>query len=184
MASFNPILKPVLEAGAALLSRDRLPQLDGRLSFNNLQHPVEILRDRWGIPHIFAESVHDLLFAQGFVHAQDRLWQMDFNRRLVAGRLAEVLGVEALSVDRWIRVLGLRRVSDQEAGLLDQGLQGLLEAYANGVNARIAQGHFPVEFMLLGYQPEPWSAVDSLSWSKMIAWMLSGNWESELMRAA
>lgn len=178
------ILKPVIETGAHLLSHGSLPRLDGEISVLGLENPVEILRDRWGIPHIYAQSIHDLLFAQGYVHAQDRLWQMDINRRLVAGRMAEVLGEEALPIDRWIRVLGLRRATLADEQKLSDQERDLLNAYAAGVNARIAEGHFPIEFTLLSYHPEPWKGIDSLSWSKMMSWGLSGNWESELLRAA
>ena len=135
-----------------------------------------------GCTAYFAENTCDLFFAQGFVHAQDRLWQMDFNRRLAAGRLAEVLGNLALPVDRWLRILRLRRTAEMEPALLQPETIQLLQAYADGVNARIEQGKLPVEFFILGYRPEPWTPVDSLSWSKMLAWGLSGNWESELLR--
>jgi penicillin amidase len=183
MFTLDQLVGPIVGAGLTWLSRDSFPQVDGRLPMEGLQKPVRILRDAWGVPHIFAETLRDLMFAQGYVHAQDRLWQMDFSRRLVAGRLAEVAGTLALAVDRWLRILGLRRVSEQEPALLDPQTHDLLEAYAAGVNARIAQGRLPVEFFLLGYRPEPWTLVDSLSWSKMLAWGLSGNWESELLRA-
>ncbi len=183
MFSLDHLVKPILGAGLSWLSRDSFPQTDGSLEMKGLQNPVRIHRDAWGVPHIYAETLHDLVFAQGYVHAQDRLWQMDFSRRLVAGRLAEVAGAMAVPVDRWLRILGMRRVSEQEPALLDPETQDLLGAYSAGVNARIAERRFPVEFFLLGYRPEPWTPVDSLSWSKMVAWGLSGNWESELLRA-
>jgi penicillin G amidase len=182
MFSFDQLFGPIIGNGFAWLSRDSFPQFEGSLKLEGLQKPVRIYHDAHGVPHIYAENLTDLLFAQGFVHAQDRLWQMDFNRRLVSGRLAEIAGSLALSVDRWLRILGLRRVSEQEPELLDPASLALLDAYAQGVNARIAQGRLPIEFFLLGYRPEPWSPVDSLSWSKMVAWGLSGNWESELLR--
>jgi penicillin amidase len=144
---------------------------------------VDIIRDRWGIPHIYAETTHDLMFAQGFVHAQDRLWQMDFQRRLVAGRLSEVMGAQTVPVDRWLRVLGMRRVAEREVALLGADVHASLEACAAGVNVRIAQGRLPVEFTLLRYQPEPWQVADTLSWIKMMSWMLSVNWETEILRA-
>jgi penicillin amidase len=108
---------------------------------------------------------------------------MDFNRRLVAGRLSEVIGEVTLPVDRWLRILGLRRVSSQEADLVSPETRANLEAYAAGVNARIAQGRLPIEFKLLRYQPEAWTLVDSISWLKYMSWSLSVNWESELLRA-
>ncbi|MCL4559950.1 MAG: penicillin acylase family protein [Chloroflexi bacterium] len=159
-----------------------MPRTSGTLHIDGLHEPVEILHDHWGIPHIYAGNLPDLLFSQGFVHAQDRLFQMDFNRRLVAGRLAEVMGPVAAPVDRWIRTLGLRRAADQEPGLLDQDMQSLLEAYVAGINAYISRRRFPIEFTILGYQPEKWTVVDSLSWPKLMSWGLSENWETEILR--
>src|SRR5512143_3126969 len=94
---------PVL--GTHWLLRQPKPRYEGSLGAKGLSAAVEILRDRWGVPHIYAESTPDVIFAQGFVHAQERLWQMDFNRRLVAGRLSEILGSIAVPVDRWMRTL-------------------------------------------------------------------------------
>ena len=169
--------------GYYFLLRRPLPKKSGALHMDGLMEPVEIQRDRWGVPHIYAQNAWDLMFAQGYIHAQDRLWQMDFNRRLVAGRLAEILGKVAVPLDGWMRILGMRRVSEKEINLINSETRAALEAYAAGVNARIQQDRLPVEFNLLRYQPEPWSVADSLSWSKMMAWTLSVNWESELLRA-
>jgi penicillin amidase len=173
-------------AGAGLhwLFRRPLPRTAGTVEIpTGLDSPVEIHRDRWGVPHIYAETEADLFFAQGYVHAQDRLWQMDFQRRLVSGRLAEVVGKVALPVDRWMRILGLRRISKQEAALLHGEALGLVEAYVEGVNERIAAGRLPAEFCLLRYRPETWTVTDSLCWIKMMSWALSVNWETELLRA-
>ncbi len=144
---------------------------------------VEIIRDEWGIPHIYAENREDLFFAQGFVHAQDRLFQLDFNRRLIAGRLSEILGELTLPLDRWMKTLTLRRVAEFEAAQLDPIYTAELSAYASGINAYIHRGKLPIEFTLLRYQPEDWIVADTLSWIKMMAWSLSVNWESELLRA-
>ncbi|MFC2031459.1 penicillin acylase family protein, partial [Chloroflexota bacterium] len=91
------------------LLRRPLPRTRGVLRFEGLDGEIEILRDPWGVPHIYASNSHDLFFAQGFVHAQDRLWQMELNRRIVAGRLSEVIGPRSVPVDRWVRTLGMRR---------------------------------------------------------------------------
>jgi len=173
----------LLNVGLAWVARRRRPTLQGRLKLHGLRAPVEVLRDDWGVPHIYASNDHDVLFAQGYVHAQDRLWQLDFNRRLVAGRLAEVLGPLALPLDRWMRILTIRRVAEREALLLGSTARAYLEAYAAGINAFIGQGRLPIEFTLLRYRPEPWSLADTLSWVKLIAWSLSVNWETELLRA-
>lgn len=174
----------LMSVGLTQLDRRRLPQTSGALRLPGLHGPAEVLRDRWGVPHIYAADTHDALFAQGFVHAQDRLWQMDFQRRLVAGRLSEILGQVTLPVDRWIRTIGMRRVAEQEAALLTGETRAAVEAYVAGVNAAIAQERLPIEFTLLRYRPEPWTPADSLSWAKMMSWSLSVNWEAELLRAA
>ena len=183
MSPAHTVLGPIVQAALRWLSRRRLPQTAGTLRLPGLEAAVEVVRDRWGVPHIYAESTHDLMVAQGFVHAQDRLWQMDFQRRLVAGRLAEVLGAVAAPVDRWFRTIGMRRVAEQEVSLIDAGVRADLEAYAAGVSSRIARGRLPVEFTLLRYRPEPWTVADTLSWIKMMSWDLSVNWETELLRA-
>jgi len=172
-------------AGAAyhLLVRRPLAQTEGSIRLPGLDAEVEIVRDRWGVPHIYAVGQRDLLFAQGFAHAQDRLWQMDFFRRLVAGRLSEVMGEVTLPVDRWVRTLSMRRVAEQEAQATAGEARSLIEAYAAGVNARIDQGRLPVEFTLLRYKPEPWTVADTLAWVKYMSWSLCVNWESELLRA-
>ncbi|HEX5079121.1 MAG TPA: penicillin acylase family protein, partial [Geminicoccaceae bacterium] len=119
------------------------------------------------------------------VHAQDRLWQMDFRRRVGSGRLAEVLGPAALPTDRFMRTLGLARAASASLAHLRPDTVVLLEAYAAGVNAYLAtrSGPLPLEFLILGYQPEPWTAVDSLVWMRVLALNLSGNWRDELLRA-
>jgi len=173
----------LLTLGTYWLLRQPRPRYQGRLILKGLSDSVEVFRDKWGVPHIYARSTHDLLFAQGFVHAQERLWQMDFNRRLVAGRLSEILGSVSLPLDRWIRTLTMRRVAEGEVALIDNENRSLIEAYADGVNACIEREPLPLEFRLLGYTPEPWIIADSLAWVKMMAWDLSVNWETEILRA-
>jgi penicillin amidase len=183
MSILQSLLGSVVHPALTLLSRTRLPLTQGSLRLNGLHAPVEVLRDGLGIPHIFARNTRDSLFAQGFVHAQDRLWQMDFNRRLVQGRLAELLGEGALGYDRSMRTLGLRQVAEQEATLMQAQYRQEMQAYCDGVNAGIAQNRLPVEFTVLGYRPEPWQIADSLAYNKLMSWTLSANWESELIRA-
>ena len=169
--------------GAYWLLGQPRPRYQGKLTLKGLFDSVEVLRDKWGVPHIYASSTHDVLFAQGFVHAQERLWQMDFNRRVVAGRLSEILGSASLPLDRWIRTLTMRRVAESEVELLDNEIISLIQAYADGVNACIEHEPLPLECRLLGYTPEPWIVADSLAWVKMMAWDLSVNWETEILRA-
>jgi penicillin G amidase len=110
----DQMIEPVIRRGVEWLSRNRLPQVDGPLQVSGLHAGVKVYRDRWGVPHIYAENDHDLFFAQGFVHAQDRFWQMEFQRRMTAGRLSEVAGSAALPVDRWMRIVGVRKVVERE----------------------------------------------------------------------
>jgi|688.fasta_scaffold08532_2 penicillin amidase len=190
------LLTPVLILVAAALATFALikgaePQLTGDLVLQagassgpgHLQAPVRIERDPHGIPTIIADSLNDATFALGFVHAQDRLWQMETHRRIGAGRLAEVFGEAALDNDRFLRAVGIRRAAQVQWERLAPASRELLQAYAAGVNEAIARTRvWPPEFLLLGARPEPWTPVDSLSWSLMMAWDLGGNWTTEMLR--
>jgi penicillin amidase len=141
------------------------------------------VRDQWGIPHIFAATDHDAFLALGYVHAQDRLWQMEMNRRIGAGRLSELLGEATLDIDKFQRTLGYYRAATSDYALLGERSRLALDAYAAGVNAWIAEGHLlPPEYLLLGAKPEPWTPIDSLVWEKMMSWDLGGDYEMELLR--
>jgi penicillin amidase len=166
------------------LLRRPLPQTSGSLQVQGISAPVEISRDRWGVPHITARTPEDLWFAQGFCHGQDRLWQMDFYRRVTSGRLSEIAGSEGLAVDRLVRTLGLRRVAEGEEADLDPALRVLLEAHCAGVNAAAGAAEaLPFEMQLLRLDFEPWRPVDMLALGKLLAFGLSTNWERELLRA-
>jgi len=169
--------------GGYLVLRQSLPQEEGEIRLAGLGKPVDVLRDRYGVPHITAASLGDAVYALGFVHAQDRLWQMEVNRRTAAGRLAEVFGEGALEADRFLRTLGVRRAAEANLQRLDAPTRELLERYADGVNAFLAtKPVLPVEYWLTGAAAEPWTPVDSLGWVKMMAWDLGGNWRNELLR--
>ena len=173
----------VLLAGGYLYLRQSLPQTAGEIRLAGLRAPAEILRDRYGIPHIFAASPEDASFALGFVHAQDRLWQMEMSRRIGAGRLSEIVGPGGLETDRFLRTLGVRRAAEANLRTLDAETRNLLEAYAAGVNAFLGTDPvLPPEFWLTGARPEPWQPADSVAWVKMMAWDLGGNWRDELLR--
>jgi penicillin amidase len=167
------------------LSRRRLPKIDGTLSLPGLHDEVEIIRDRWGVPHIYAKSSHDLFFAQGFVHAQDRLFQMEIHRRLATGKLSELFGELSLDTDRTVRTFGFHRLGQADGEFISQEMQDILQAYANGVNAFL--GHpgtkLPVEFTLLGHKPELWHLEDSMAFARVMIWQLSHAWYGEIVRA-
>jgi penicillin amidase len=178
------VLLLILGGIAYLFVRRSFPQVNGVLSVAGLQDRVEVYRDTWGVPHIYAKSEYDLFFAQGYVHAQDRLWQMEFNRRVGAGRLSEVLGEATLESDRFLRTIGLYRAAQADLEVLPEQVIGMLQAYADGVNAFIDthRDRLPLEFIMLGFTPEPWEPLDTVAWGKVMCMSLGGNWEHELLR--
>jgi penicillin amidase len=165
---------------------DSLPQLDGSVSIPGLSAPVTIQRDAHGVPHLRAASLDDLLLAQGFVTAQDRLWQMDSLRRHASGTLAEILGPDFLAHDRLQRTLLIRASADRALTTLPPDQLHLLERYAAGVNASIdlQRAHLPLEFRLLRYQPAPWTPRDSLLVGLVMFQDLTTSFPSELSREA
>jgi len=181
---FVAVLALCLVAGWLWL-RTSLPQTSGEIALPGLAGEVTIARDRLGIPAIRAGSKEDAWFALGFVHAQDRLFQMDMMRRNGQGRLAEVIGEKALPLDRKSRGLGLYRNALKSLPGLPPAVRAALEAYSRGVNAHLAsrRGALPPEFIVLGYTPEKWQPVDSLLWGRLMALWLSGNHFDELRRA-
>jgi len=156
--------------------RKRVPAAKGTQALRGLKARVQITRDRWGIPHIVADNDRDLFFGLGYATAQDRLFQLDFLRRKAAGRLAEVLGTEALESDILYRTVGLAKIADAEARQLPQETADLLDAYTAGINALIEtyRDNLPIEFDLLDYQPEPWRPTDSLVIEGEFRWYLTG----------
>src|SRR5215471_652704 len=174
-------------AGGAyfLLIYRPLPKTKGTLHLQGTHKPIEIITDRYGVPHIYAQNEDDLYFAQGFFHAQDRLWQMELNRRIASGRLSEIFGEIALETDKFARRLGMHRAANEAVKHISDHSKRILDAYAQGVNAYIKhnQNKLPLEFTILRFKPEPWQIEDSIQWSKMMAWNLAGNWETEVIRA-
>ncbi len=161
------------------------PTIDGDQRLLGLHERAEVLRDTYGVPHIFAANDHDLYFLQGYVTAQDRLWQLDIYRRAAAGRLAEVLGEPALESDRFMRTIGLSRAAALDRSAASAATLALLQAYADGVNKFLEQhgDSLPVEFLILGYKPAPWSVDDSLTVAKLQLYDAAGNYRQELLRA-
>ncbi len=174
-----------LVAAVALFYRHPLPKVNGRLHVAGLTEPVTVRRDSHGYVRIEATSIRDAVFAQGFVHAQDRLWQMELNRRVGSGRLAEIFGRMAVPADVFTRRLGLRRAAQSDLENLKPVEAELLEAYASGVNACLKEigWRLPLEFRLLGFTPQAWTVLDSLTWIQVMSMDLCANWEQELLRA-
>jgi len=170
--------------------RQPFPQTSGEISVPGLQGSVEVLRDAAGIPQVYADNAHDLFFAQGYVHAQDRFFEMDFRRHVTSGRLSELFGEQALETDMVVRTLGWRRVAERELAILDPDTRRYLDAYAAGVNAYIggkSGSDLSFEYAVLSltgpnYAPEPWKPADSLAWLKAMAWDLRSNMSDEITR--
>lgn len=161
-----------------------LPQTSGDIRVRGISGPVTIVRDRDGVAHITGTTDADAVFGLGFVHAQERLWQMEVQRRIGHARLSEIFGATTLQTDKFLRTLGVARAARSALERLDSETLAWLEAYTAGVNAFLATNPvLPPEFLILGVQPEPWQPIDSLVWAKMMAWDLGGNWSNELMRA-
>ncbi|WP_339097572.1 penicillin acylase family protein [Deinococcus sp. VB343] len=145
---------------------------------------VKVTRDAWGVPHIRARTDEDAVFALGYVHWQDRAWQMDFQRRVAQGRLSEVLGDATLNQDKFLRTWGFQRAAQSALPALAPRTRRLIAAYTAGVNAAMKSGKSALEFQILRYTPEAWTDVDSVSWSKLMAFDLGGNYEQEVIGAA
>jgi penicillin amidase len=170
--------------------RRPLPRTTGTVTLEALDAPVDVRRDAFGIPHVYADTAHDLFVAQGYVHAQDRFWEMDVRRHTTAGRLSELFGPDQVETDVFLRTMGWRRVAEQELDMLAPATVAMLEAYAEGVNAYLdgrRPGDIALEYSVLGlqrpgYTPEPWTPADSVAWLKAMAFDLRGNTDDERAR--
>jgi penicillin amidase len=181
------VLLAVLLLGSLgwLVVMSALPRLEGTLQFPSLVQSATIVRDDLGVPRISAANSHDAYFALGWVHAQDRMWQMEMTRRVGAGRLAELVGEAGLANDRFMRTLGLYALAERSLESLEPQTRAALDAYADGVNAWMKENRLrlPLDYVLLGARPEPWRAADSMVWQKLMALQLAGNWQDDLLRA-
>lgn len=179
------VLAATLVTAWGLVFLRPLPTIDGDQRLLGLHQRAEVLRDHYGVPHIFAADDHDMLFLQGYVTAQDRLWQMDVYRRAAEGRLAEIFGEPALDSDKEMRTIGLARAAKADLAVASAHALADLQAYADGVNKFLDQhgDGLPVEFLILGYRPEPWSPVDSLAIAKLQLHDAAGNYAQEILRA-
>lgn len=179
------LLSSLIALGGWFWLRAGLPAQSGEIVLPGLGHPVEILFDAAAVPTIRAADERDGAFALGYLHAENRLFQMEFMRRLASGRLAEVVGERALASDRYMRLFDFARLAETDFDRLPAAPRALLEAYARGVNAYLAshQGAWPPEFYLLRTRPEPWRPQDSLLWGRIMSLQLSTNWSDEWLRA-
>ncbi len=172
-------------------AQESFPQIDGEIQLAGLDGPVDVYRDSYGVPQIYATTQHDLFVAQGYIHAQDRFWQMDFWRHQGAGRLSELLGNATVGTDKFLRTLGWERIAKEELELLDAPSLAILQAYSEGVNAYLADkdgAALALEYAFLpivnsDYQPAPWTMLNSLTWAKAMAWDLRRNLDTEIDRA-
>jgi penicillin amidase len=177
------VLAIILGAVGVFLAHSSFPRTDGEINLSGLNNPVDVYRDNYGIPNIYAQSTHDLFFAQGYVHAQDRFWQMDFWRHIGSGRLSEMFGETQLETDTFLRTLGWARVAQQELNMMPADELALLQAYADGVNAYLSDhkgAAISLEYAVLklltpDYSPEPWQPLNTLTWGKAIAWNLGSS---------
>lgn len=181
----------VLSVVGISLVRRSFPQTDGEIEIPGLSARVDVLRDERGIPQIYGDSITDIAKAQGYVHAQDRFFEMDLRRHITAGRLSELVGEAGLETDKVVRTMGWRRVAEAELPTLDPDSRTYLQAYADGVNAYL-RGRSPsqasLEYAVLGmqvenYSIEKWTPADSIAWLKAMAWDLRGDYSDELARA-
>jgi penicillin amidase len=179
------LIAVLLVAAAYLLARRSLPVLNGTIAVAGLAAPVDIIRDADDIPHVFATTRLDALYGLGYVHAQDRLWQMEFQRRIGHGRLSELFGSVTLPQDRFLRTVGFGRAAEEAWTTMPEETKASVKAYVAGINAFISTHHgttLPPEFSLLRFEPEPWTGEDVVVWVKMMAWDLSANYTFELLR--
>lgn len=188
------VVVAVIAAGVVgtSLVRRTFPQTTGQITVPGLSNSVTVIRDARGVPQIYADNALDLFRAQGYVSAQDRFFEMDLRRHITAGRLSELVGSAGVETDKVVRTLGWRQVAEQELLLISPTTRSYLDAYAQGVNDYLHQAgdasNIALEYSVLGlqhpgYQPQDWTAVDSLSWLEAMAWDLRGDYDNELTRA-
>jgi len=174
----------VLIAAAIAYLYSAQSNISGKRTIKSLGDSIVITFDDVEIPHIKAKSQADAYFALGYLHANQRSWQMEMNRRIASGRLSEILGNDTVKIDRFVRTLGIKRAAERQFDRYPVSAKRLLQAYADGVNAGNAQlgWALPIEYFLTGSKPGHWSPTDSVAWMLMMAYDLGGNWHRELQR--
>ena len=179
------LILAILVAGTIIVFERAMPDYSGVAALPGLSAEARVYRDRWGVPHIFAANKNDASRALGYVHASERLFQMEMQRRAGQGRLSEMAGRGMLGTDKYIRTLGLYRLAQSSFAALSPEVQSHLQAYADGVNAWLAthESRLPPEFLLMGAVPERWTPADLVVWGKLMALRLSFNYRLEMLRA-
>lgn len=177
------VLILIVIGGGYYFIQMRLPLINGEVKLTGLEKEVEIIRDKWGVPHIFAQNEKDMFFAQGYCQAQDRLFQMDFVRRVGRGRLAEILGPDLVETDHFLRVLSVMWPEERAEKALPPEHRWIFDAYTAGVNEfiRSHQNSLPLEFTILGYKPEPWKVTDWVYVVLYMGWDLNTGWKGDLV---
>jgi penicillin amidase len=162
-----------------------LPRIEGRVPVRGLELPATVSRDAAGVPHIGARALRDAYFAVGWTHAQDRMWQMELQRRIGSGRLAELVGEAGLGNDRFMRTLGLHRLAEASVERLDKPTREALQSYAEGINAWLHDNwhRLPPEFVALRTSAEPWTPADTLTIARLLALQLTNDWQDEILKA-
>ncbi len=185
LAKFLVVLLVVGAAAGFYLFYRAMPAYSGAAALPGLTAETRVWRDAYGVPHIFAQSLDDAARALGYVHASERLYQMEIQRRVGQGRIAEIAGPDLVGVDRFIRTLDFYRLAQSSFSALSPWAQARLQAYADGVNAFIEthKNALPPEFLILGDAPEPWKPANSLVWGKLLSLNLSVNYKLEALRA-
>ena len=152
----------------------------GTLALPGLKHQVVVTRDQYGVPHIKAENDEDAFFALGYVHAQDRFWQMEFQRHIFQGTLSEVFGAATIEQDKFLRTLGFYRSAQQAWQALSPQAKSIIHSYTNGINSFLRSANLPLQLKILRYDPKPWLDVDSIAWQKLMAWDLQNTWQEKV----
>ncbi|MFT5182320.1 MAG: penicillin amidase [Alphaproteobacteria bacterium] len=185
LAGLAIIVVIALAAGSAIVLETSVPDYDGRDRIPQLSGEVTVIRDGNAVPHIFADTPLDAYRALGYLHAQDRFFQMELARRIGTGRLSELFGAGALRTDRFMRTLGIANLAEAAVATMAPQTRAALDAYTQGVNAWLNSPNTgrPPELILLAHEPEPWRPADSAIWGRLMALLLSGNWTQELLRA-
>ena len=185
IAKFVAVMVVAAAAGGFYLFYRAMPAYSGAAALPGLSAETRVWRDAYGVPHIFAASMDDAARALGYIHASERLYQMEMQRRAGQGRLAEIAGADYVGADRLVRALGFYRLAESSFAALSPWAQARLKAYADGVNAFLAshENALPPEFLILGDAPEPWTPADTLVWGKLASLQLSGNYKLEALRA-